>query len=151
MSDAIQPLDGKTILIVDDEPIILIDVAQAFEEAGAQVTTSHSFRQALGLMAHLQIAAAIVDHEHGDEDSHELCSLLATRGIPSIADLWLPGQSISARISRMSASSLLVPVLMAQLVRRPPLGVGIETATPPSIFVTKTRGSSDHARQGARG
>lgn len=84
MPDTIQTLDGKTILIVDDEPIIAIDVAQAFEEAGARVTTTHSFRQALGLVAQLQLAAAIVDHEHGDEDSHELCALLATRGIPFV-------------------------------------------------------------------
>lgn len=40
-------LKGRTILIVEDEPLIAIDIAEAFQKAGAEVTTTTTLRQAL--------------------------------------------------------------------------------------------------------
>jgi hypothetical protein len=39
------PLAGRAILIVEDEP--LIDIAQAFEQVGALITTTNTLRHAL--------------------------------------------------------------------------------------------------------
>ena len=38
---------GQNVLIAEDEVIIAYDLAQAFENAGATVTTSHSLDAAL--------------------------------------------------------------------------------------------------------
>ena len=35
-----RPLAGRSILVVEDEPVIALDIVMAFEKAGAQVTTT---------------------------------------------------------------------------------------------------------------
>ena len=43
---------GRLILIVEDEPLIAYDTAQAFEQAGAVVKTAHSLNEALRSRSH---------------------------------------------------------------------------------------------------
>ena len=76
--------DHRSILIVEDEPLIALDVARAFEDAGAEVIVSHSFRDATTLVENDGLSAAIVDHELGPADSNHLCERLIARGIPFV-------------------------------------------------------------------
>jgi DNA-binding response OmpR family regulator len=77
-------LQGRSILIVEDEPLIAMDLAQAFEKVGAFVTTTATLRQALLLARYDDVAAAVVDHSLGEEDSSELCTALKQRDIPFV-------------------------------------------------------------------
>jgi DNA-binding response OmpR family regulator len=77
-----QTLRGRSILVVEDEPLILMDIARLFEQAGAELTTTNSLRHALLLVEHDALSAAIVDHVLGDGDSSLLCLRLRERGIP---------------------------------------------------------------------
>ena len=77
-------MGGQSILIVDDEPLIALDVAQAFEDAGAIVTTTTTFREAMALVEKIGLTAAIVDHELGEHDSNQLYARLKARGIPFV-------------------------------------------------------------------
>ena len=77
-------LDSRSILIVDDEPLIAIDVARAFEDVGARVTISNSFRDAAALVENDGLSAAILDHQLGHDDSNRLCARLTERGIPFV-------------------------------------------------------------------
>ena len=43
-------LTGRSILIVEDEPLIALDIVQAFESAGARVVSTSTLRQALLLV-----------------------------------------------------------------------------------------------------
>jgi DNA-binding response OmpR family regulator len=43
-------LIGRSILIVEDEPVIVIEVTAAFERAGARVLRTNTLRQALLLV-----------------------------------------------------------------------------------------------------
>ena len=75
-------LDGHTILVVEDQPLIALDVAQALETAGAKVTTTNTLQHAMILIEHDGLSGAILDHVLADGDSSQLCARLKERGIP---------------------------------------------------------------------
>src|SRR6476620_12408537 len=77
-------LEGRSILIVEDEPLIVMDITQAFEGTGAALTTTNALHQALILVEHDGLSAAILDHALGDGNSTKLYERLTERGIPYI-------------------------------------------------------------------
>jgi len=42
----------RSILIVEDEPLIALDIAQAFEDAGAEIVVTSTLHHALVLVEH---------------------------------------------------------------------------------------------------
>ena len=76
-------LEGRSILIVEDEPLIVMDITQAFEGRAA-LTATNALHQALILVEHDGLAGAILDHALGDGDSTKLYERLTERGIPYI-------------------------------------------------------------------
>src|SRR5689334_16603762 len=78
-------LRGRSILVVEDEVHIGMDIRKALEAAGAHVTATTTVRHALILVEHDGLAAAIMDHALADGDSTELCARLTTRGIPYVS------------------------------------------------------------------
>jgi DNA-binding response OmpR family regulator len=83
-------LDGRSILIVEDEPLIAMDIVQAFEATGAKLTTTNTLQHALSLVEHDGLAGVILDHALGDGDSSLLCARLRERGVPYIIYSGLP-------------------------------------------------------------
>jgi DNA-binding response OmpR family regulator len=77
-----RPLAGRSILVVEDEPLIALDVAQALERAGALVLRTGLMGQALALAERDDLSAAVLDHAVGEEDSTPLCARLKERNIP---------------------------------------------------------------------
>ena len=75
-------LEGRSILIVEDEPLIVMDITQAFEATGAALTTTNTLKHALILVEHDGLSGAILDHALGGENSSLLCARLKERGIP---------------------------------------------------------------------
>ncbi len=75
-------LEGCSILIVEDEPLIAMDITQAFEGTGAALTTTNTLKHALILVEHDGLSGAILDHALGDGDSSLLYQRLTERGIP---------------------------------------------------------------------
>ena len=73
---------GRSILIVEDEPLIVMDLTLALEHTGASLTTTNTLKHALLLVEHDGLSAAILDHALGDEDSSLLYKRLNERGIP---------------------------------------------------------------------
>lgn len=78
------PLSGCLILVVEDEAMIALDIADAFECAGARVVLGHSLQTALRLFEGENWSAAVLDHILGDEDSSQLCERLTERDIPFV-------------------------------------------------------------------
>jgi CheY-like chemotaxis protein len=75
-------LKGRSILIVEDEPLIAMDITRAFEGTGAALTTTNSLHQALVLVEHDGLSGAILDHSLGDGNSSLLYARLKAKGIP---------------------------------------------------------------------
>jgi DNA-binding NtrC family response regulator len=75
-------LEGRSILIVEDEALIVLDLTMAFEEAGAEVTSTHTLKHALLLVEDDGLSAAVLDHGLKDGDSSLLSKRLKERGVP---------------------------------------------------------------------
>jgi DNA-binding response OmpR family regulator len=76
---------GRSILVVEDELLIAMDIAAALEKAGAHATITTTVRHALILVEHDGLSGAIMDHGLSDGDSTNLCARLKERGIPYIS------------------------------------------------------------------
>jgi DNA-binding response OmpR family regulator len=75
-------LEGRSILVVEDEPLIAMDITQEFAATGAALTTTNTLKHALILVEHDGLSGAILDHALGDGNSSLLCQRLKERGIP---------------------------------------------------------------------
>lgn len=75
-------LDGLTFLVVEDEPLIALDISMALEDRGAKVTTTTTLKHAVLLAEGDGLSGAILDHSLGDGDSSVLRKRLKKRGIP---------------------------------------------------------------------
>ena len=60
---------GCSVLIVEDEPLLALDLRQSFEAVGAYVFTATQFAQALTLADHPDLALAVLDYRIDDETS----------------------------------------------------------------------------------
>jgi CheY-like chemotaxis protein len=78
-------LRGRSILVVEDELLIAMDIVAALEKAGAHATMTTTVRHALILVEHDGLSGAIMDHALSDGDSTALCARLKKRGIPYIS------------------------------------------------------------------
>lgn len=77
-------LHGRSVLIVEDEPLIVMDLTLALESTGAAVTSTNALKHALLLVEHDGLSAAILDHSLGNENSIVLYKRLHERGIPFV-------------------------------------------------------------------
>ena len=59
-------LRGRSILVVEDEMLIGMDIRSALERAGAFVTATTTAHHALILIEHDGLAAVIMDHALAD-------------------------------------------------------------------------------------
>jgi CheY-like chemotaxis protein len=83
MSNHHRALLGRSILIVEDEPLVALDVRAVFIAAGARVVSAGNCSDALRLADSPGLSAAIVDIDLGrGEDCSEVCERLSERHIP---------------------------------------------------------------------
>jgi DNA-binding response OmpR family regulator len=75
-------LQGSSILVVEDEPLIVMDISMAFEHTGAHLTTTNTVKHAKLLVEHDGLSAAILDHALSDGECTNLCARLLERNIP---------------------------------------------------------------------
>ena len=75
-------LAGRTILVVEDEPLIALDITDELQAAGAAVTSTDTLKHALILVESDGLGGAISDHALSDGDSSLLCARLKERQIP---------------------------------------------------------------------
>jgi DNA-binding NtrC family response regulator len=75
-------LCGRTILVVEDEPLVALDVAETIKGAGASVLLTHTLKDGLRLAEQADVSAAVVDFGLIDGEASELCQRLNGRGVP---------------------------------------------------------------------
>jgi DNA-binding response OmpR family regulator len=81
---AVDRLDAQTILVVEDEPFILLEIQRILEEVGATVLTARSVREALALLAVEPFTASILDYRLQGGTADDLCHQLTARKIPFV-------------------------------------------------------------------
>jgi hypothetical protein len=72
-------LDGVTILIVEDEPLIRTDLQQIIEKAGARVLSANGAESARCLVESPDLSGAVLDWIDVD-----ICRCLTERGVPFV-------------------------------------------------------------------
>src|SRR5262245_54403457 len=77
---SVLPFTGRSILIVEDEPLISLEMRAVFESVGARVLLARTVAEA----AHRTdgLSAAVLDYKLAGESVPALCSLLSERRIP---------------------------------------------------------------------
>ena len=76
------PLHGRSVLIVEDEPLIALELHNALCTAGASILAATNIKDAVDLISNAQICAAIVDINLNGHDCSSVCAALAKRSIP---------------------------------------------------------------------
>ncbi|MGH6837785.1 MAG: response regulator [Methylocella sp.] len=80
------PLAGKSVLIIEDEPLIAMGIESCLQDIGAavvKITNSVAFAQR-ALDEGIPFDAAIVDLHVADGDASSLIQILSERGIPVV-------------------------------------------------------------------
>jgi DNA-binding response OmpR family regulator len=85
MGEQTKPLQGKRLLVVEDEPAVAMDYAATLTSAGAQaVATARTVAQAIDYVRHDRVDAAVVDFMVGDRNSSGLQTVLHERRVPFV-------------------------------------------------------------------
>jgi DNA-binding NtrC family response regulator len=77
-------LSGRSVLIVEDEPLIAIDIVQALTSAHATVVVAATLQDGMRLAEHPALSAAVLDLLLGQDDAAVLLERLTARGVPCI-------------------------------------------------------------------
>lgn len=75
---------GRTILVVEDQALIALDIAEGFKQAGADVATAATVKEALVLVERDGLCAAVLDHVLIDGNSTRLRQRLKERDVPFV-------------------------------------------------------------------
>ena len=76
------PLTGRSILVVEDEPLISLEMTALFESAGATVAVARTRAEAIRALEERDVSAAVLDFGLGGDSVSTVCGHLRERGIP---------------------------------------------------------------------
>jgi CheY-like chemotaxis protein len=79
---ASKPLLDVSVLIVEDEPLIALDLHETLRKAGASIIASTTIDDALSLIRYADISVALLDINLGGRDCSAVCEALAHKSIP---------------------------------------------------------------------
>jgi DNA-binding response OmpR family regulator len=74
----------RWILVVEDQPLVALDIADSLTKAGASVLSAATLQEGLRLAEHPRLSAAILDLALGEHDCVPLCLRLSDRRIPFV-------------------------------------------------------------------
>lgn len=77
------PLDGCSVLVVDDEPLLAMDIESAFQRCGADVAVASTVKEASFLVDD-GFCLGVLDHGLPDGQGTELYELLRDLRVPFI-------------------------------------------------------------------
>ena len=120
-------LSHASVLVVEDQAFVALDLALAIEDAGGEVVgPAATVEEALELLATITVGAAILDVTLAEGDTEPLMEVLAELGVPTIIQT---GVNISPRLAarfpaqvvhiKPCTASKLVAELAIMISRRP--------------------------------
>ena len=109
-------LRGLRILLVEDDPLICLDLETSLEEFGAIVTAASSVAAAFAALAIAMPDFAVLDFELGAETSESIAEVVQARAVPFV---FLSGHSEhDERFSRWPGTRVLAKPLSAATIAR---------------------------------
>jgi DNA-binding NtrC family response regulator len=77
-------LGGCVVLVVEDEPLVGLEVAEWLTASGSQVVSANRVTDAIAAVDRLWISVAILDIKLGGQECSVLCQHLSQRRIPFV-------------------------------------------------------------------
>lgn len=77
-------LAGCCILVVGDEPLVILDMVNQLEDEGGVVLTAHKLSDALSKCETPGLTAAVLDHQLRQSDTSAVCERLNELNIPFV-------------------------------------------------------------------
>ncbi len=116
MLDDSKELEGRRVLVVEDEPMVAIDYCDRLAAAGAEIVGPFtSVAQALASLEQGRVDVAVLDYALADRNSEGLQSALDARNIPFVIITGYPRVLGAARRAPERA-------VEARFARRPMFG-----------------------------
>ncbi len=108
-------LRGKTILIVEDESLIALDMIATLHAEGADVIPARNVLEAFTIIQNINISAAVLDVKLADaNDCAPICYLLEEKQVPFV---FHTGYTTGGVLDEYPKASILIkPATKAQLV-----------------------------------
>jgi DNA-binding response OmpR family regulator len=106
------PLRGWSILLVEDEPLIAMDVEQALRDAGANVLSACTLQHALEWVNRAGLSAAVLDYRLAHTDCSPISDRLQERRIPIV----IYSGCSHVRNQLPNATVILKPALLNEVV-----------------------------------
>lgn len=133
------PLAGKSILLIEDEPLVALNVENSLKDAGAAVIKT------VGSVAKAQVAlgdgvffdTAIVDLRLSDGDGSQLIGVLTGRGIPVVVTTGANLDDVQPDLSK-AVAVLQKPYLESDLIKTM---TWLTKATDQSVFLNLESGA----------
>jgi|SRR5262245_7370185 len=97
-------LQGESLLIVEDEPLIALDLRTALEREGARVLIARTIPEALQYADYPALSAGVLDFHVGSANAEPVCEALTRRDVPFIFFTGLAG-----RLSQRWSATPVVP------------------------------------------
>jgi CheY-like chemotaxis protein len=79
-----EALPGCSILVVEDEPLIALDLRRCLENSGTHVFAATQLAHGVLLADHPDLSGAVLDYRLGADNVTPICARLEERGIPFI-------------------------------------------------------------------
>jgi two-component SAPR family response regulator len=110
------PLQGVRVLLLEDDPLIRLDLEVSLSELGASVMAASSVASALKLLAVPELDFAVLDFELGAETSEQVAAAAKDLNIPFV---FLSGYSKhDGRFSEWPDVEVLVKPISAEAIAR---------------------------------
>ena len=115
-------LVGQSVLVVEDESLIALDLTELFEAEGAKVYVASTPKEALCLVDEVVLSAAVLDFGSRGDANAPLCRTLRAYGIPFMYYTGyddLNERSAGAPVVTKPASGLTLITTITELVSAP--------------------------------
>lgn len=117
-TDGSKVLDNVRVLLVEDEPLVAVGVADLLTDAGAEVVGPCSTTgRALAALDSQDVDVAIVDYVLADDNSQGLQAALERKGIPFIVVTGYPRVLVRRDMRQRVLSKPIPPDVLASTVR----------------------------------
>ena len=83
-------LTGRVVLVVEDEPLVALEVTAALRAAGARVLTAGFLEIGLFTTENPELSAAVIDLQLSDGNGTAICRRLHHLGVPFVVYTGFP-------------------------------------------------------------
>ena len=87
-------LAGRVVLIVEDEPLVALEVTAALRAAGARVLSAGYLEAGLFTAEHPELSAAVIDLHLSDGNGTAICQRLQYLGVPFVVHTGYPSMLV---------------------------------------------------------